>query len=414
MSRILASLLGVPEVDLTAQLASFEVISGRPGADVQLIAELSATAHRKMRELGLDPADTTARELYQALQSLVGQHDMFLASVLHIDDRQDVASVLPSVAQAVNHMSVAKECWAIKHSVLKKMLKKQAPKHVMKHLGYRSLDSMLKRESPAVLLAASRFAESTAWMNRFVKQYKSLQPSDFELREIEVAYLDTELWQKLAVPFVRNRRHNVVHLKEAGFVLILPLPVRRLRGLLVTMLPLVLHYVAEIRIYSALFKLEQVKPHFGSLVAKTILHDPEDAATIAGEKLHWRVLARHYGHHPNKHPDAFQPHVQPEDLYYQKAEELLYWLEPALKFWEELDYVLVEQPNGKQPISFSLLDNAINYCNHLELGSHVASRGKKSLWNEILLRYIGQPNIERAVIAQLSDDIIETKLVEAL
>lgn len=41
------------------------------GVDVQLIADILARAHRVLRQLGLDPSDTTAEEVYQALVNAV-------------------------------------------------------------------------------------------------------------------------------------------------------------------------------------------------------------------------------------------------------------------------------------------------------------------------------------------------------
>ena len=43
----------------------------RDGVDVRLIADILAKAHLVMRRLGLDPADTTAEEVYGALLSAV-------------------------------------------------------------------------------------------------------------------------------------------------------------------------------------------------------------------------------------------------------------------------------------------------------------------------------------------------------
>lgn len=43
----------------------------RDGVDVRLIADILAKAHRVMRRLGLDPADTTAEEVYSALLGAV-------------------------------------------------------------------------------------------------------------------------------------------------------------------------------------------------------------------------------------------------------------------------------------------------------------------------------------------------------
>ena len=87
---------------------------------------------------------------------------------------------------------------------------------------------------------------------------------------------------------MQQRRHNITHLKELGAVLILPMPVKHMRGATLTMLPLVLHYINEIRLYSAFFKMQQVKSTFGIVVARTLMHDPSDHIQIGRQQMHWR------------------------------------------------------------------------------------------------------------------------------
>lgn len=413
MSRVLAELLGVSEPELSGILLSLEEASGGPGVDIRLIAELSATVHQKTRELGLDPKDTTGRELYHALQALVAQHDMFLAQVLGARDSQNVKDVLPRIISAIQTLPIPRKCWAIKPSVIKKLLKKTPPKKVMKQLGYRSVDSMIKREATDEILGATRVLESLQWQHRFTKTYKQLSPSDFETRDIVIKQLDTAKWGSAVNTYIYAHHHNITHLKEFGSVLVLPLPVLTMPGLCVTLLPMILHYINEIRIYSSYFKLEQVKPHFGEIVAKTISEDPTEAANMAGQKIHWRTLSKHFGKAQRPHPDEFQPHVQADDLYYRKAEDVVYRLEPALKFWENLDYVARSQA-GVHPVSLSLLDNAVSYCNGLEYGQNILSHSQTSLWNELLLRYMDQESLEEQVLNQLSDDLVHREQVGAV
>ena len=46
---------------------------------------------------------------------------------------------------------------------------------------------------------------------------------------------------------------------------------------------------------------------------------------MAGSHVHWRVIQRYFGKLENEyHPEIFEPHVQPEDLHWRKAEEALY------------------------------------------------------------------------------------------
>lgn len=65
MSRNLVSLLGGGSADALA-LRELRSLT-RDGVDVRLIADILSRAHTVMRQLGLDPADTTPEEVYRAL-----------------------------------------------------------------------------------------------------------------------------------------------------------------------------------------------------------------------------------------------------------------------------------------------------------------------------------------------------------
>ena len=68
MPRSLSRLLGD---DSKQRLALNELQRmTRDDSDVRLIAEILARAHSIIRSLGLDPGDTTAEEVYQALQAI--------------------------------------------------------------------------------------------------------------------------------------------------------------------------------------------------------------------------------------------------------------------------------------------------------------------------------------------------------
>ena len=75
----------------------------------------------------------------------------------------------------------------------------------------------------------------------------------------------THLKHDIAEEFVRKKRHNITHLKELGVILMLPTSLEKLPGITITAMPLLFHYINEIRLYSAFFKLQQVKPNFGKM-----------------------------------------------------------------------------------------------------------------------------------------------------
>ncbi len=64
-------LLDAPEPLFSAGIEKLEKSTGNSGVDVRLLADLTAKAHDVMRQLKMDTKDTTAEELYFALNSVV-------------------------------------------------------------------------------------------------------------------------------------------------------------------------------------------------------------------------------------------------------------------------------------------------------------------------------------------------------
>jgi hypothetical protein len=405
MSRILSELLEAKEPLFTLAIHDLEAASGRHNVDIRLTAEITEKIQRKIRELGLDPHDTNGKELYYALFHLTKLHDTHLAKRIGGKDPADVADMLPRIKETIESLKLPKTCWALKASVAKRMLTQHPPKKIMRRLGYRSVESMLKRENVAEIYGALRFAESNTWMKKFLEMYKKLTPMDFESRQIKIIMMDKERWSSLAEGFVHKKRHNITHLKEMGVILMLPMPIKKMPGITITALPILIHYINEIRLYSAYFKLQQVKPNFGDIIMETIVADPGHAAVMAGQHIHWRVIQRYFGKLENEyHPEMFEPHVQPEDLHWRKAEEVLYRLEPSLKFWEDMDYVGVL--HDARPVTLNLMDMAISYVNVLPYGKQAVYHFRESLWNEIFTRYLGHKVLEEQVLKQLDNEMI--------
>jgi hypothetical protein len=404
MSTFLADLLGATEPLFSLAVKQLEEASGRPGADVRLIAEIIGKVQLKAKELKLDPNDTTGEELYHALLNRIEQDDIHLVKQIGGKDPDDAAGLMPLMKKAWEHVDTPKSAWVLKHSVAKSMLKSLPPPNIMAHLGYKSVDSMLKRENLYEIYGALRFAETPAWLNKFNHLYKSLKPSDFETRQIEIVLMPLDRWGDIAANFIHKKRHNITHLKEMGVILMLPITAR-LRGVTIFVLPLLFHYLNEIRLYSAYFKLQQVKPNFGKIIVDTLIADPTKAAVMAGSHVHWRVIQRYFGKLESEyHPEIFEPHVQPEDLHWRKAEALLLEVDPGLEFWRDLDYVGVM--HGKRPLTLSLLDTAASYVNRLKYEDRAIYHFREALWNELFVRYMGEANLASQVLKQLDNNMI--------
>jgi hypothetical protein len=406
MSNLLGKMLAAEEPLFSMSIKQLEEAAGRPGMDVRLISEIIQKSQATAKALGLDPKDTTGEELFHALINKIKVHDQHLARHIGGKDPDDVQTLIPLIKKAVDKAKLPKGAWVLKKSVAKRMLVANPPKKIMQHLGYSSIDSMVKRENLYEIYGALRFAESPAWLKKFNASYKNLTASDFETRDIEIVVMDKSRWGDIAEEFVKKKRHNITHLKELGVILMLPTRLEKLHGITITAMPLLLHYLNEIRLYSAFFKLQQVKSNFGKILAETLNADIRSAAVMAGNHVHWRVIQRYYGKlEHEKHPEIFEPHVQPEDLHWRRAEEQLYHIDPELGFWKDLDYVGVVA--GDQPVSFNLMDVSVAYCTGAGYQHRVFYHMRESLWNEIFMRYMGHRILEEQILQQLDNNMIK-------
>ena len=190
----------------------------------------------------------------------------------------------------------------------------------------------------------------------------------------------------------------------------LPISLDSMPGITITVMPLLFHYLNEIRLYSAFFKLQQVKPDFAQIVIDTLIADPGEAAIMVGQKIHWRVIQRYFGKLENEyHPEIFEPHVQPEDLHWRKAEHILYEIDPELAWWRDLDYVGVMHQG--RPVSLNLLDLAVSYSTQTPYKERAVYHFRESLWNELFERYMGHKVLQDQVLKQLDNNLIAPETI---
>ncbi len=407
MTKLLRDLLAAQEPLFTQSLHELEFLTGRKNIDNKLTAEIIEKTHAATRSLGLDSQDTTAKELFHALSHRVKEHNVNLAKSLGSSDEAPVREMIPKLVEVAQSVQIPRDCWVLKKSVAKELLREMPPKKMMKHLGYRSLESMFKNENFSEIYSALRFSEGGEWLNAYDELFKErIRPSDFESRTIEVIVMDHKKWADMTEQFVKKKKHNVTHTKELGTIIVMPMKQTHMRGMSLKLLPLLFHYINEVRLYSAFFKLKSTMPQFGQIISETLIADTGTGATIANFHIHWRVIQRYFGKLGEQPPEAFQPHVQPEDLHWRKAAEVLYDVSPELKFWEDLDYVGVLD-NDLTPVALNLFDVAFAYSNEETFEGRYFYHMRESLWNEIFIRYLGEPELKRQVLQQLDNDMIK-------
>jgi len=414
MTRFLSEALEAPEPFFRLGLRRLEAANGHPSTDIRFSTEVKRAARAKLSELGLDPRDTTAEELYQTLQERIKADDARLTKTLRTRAATHVsaeADVVAGMIHALKELPDSKRCFALKPSVLKTIIKKLPPKKAVKQLGYRSLDSFLKHETPVSMLAAAWLSEGRHWQQRLLEQYKQLKPSDFEDRNIALVQLDAKRWRKLAESTLSQKKHNLLSFKELGALAFLPLSPEAPAGSTTVSLALALHELNEIRAGSTFLKLCQVRPDFGHIVQTVASGEPHLSSQLLDEPVPWNLIQRYYSqltHHDRE--EVFEPHLQLEDIAWHPIEQTLSAIEPSFSFWQQSAHLgLMHQ---RHPVSLNVVDAALNYCNQLPFERRIVQYFQRSLWHELLLRYLQHEPVEQTILAELQPQLAaETAMV---
>lgn len=404
MSRVLAQLMGAAEPAFRQQLMNLERAAGLPGADIRLMMEVVNETRVKIRELGLDPHDTTGPELYAALHTKLLRDEIQVRAALNMRADGTPGAILESVQKFLTKAQFPEQTFVVKQSVMRALLKRLQPKATMKRLGYRSMDSMLKHEPVALLLAAASIVESGEWQQKRIEAYEKLRPTDFEVRKAAFLLPRAKHWPEIAKLHTEHTKHTILVVPELGAIVIMS-PDRDLAGLAITTLLLALDSVNEMRSLGSYLKFQQVKADFGTIFSQALIHEPLTPVEIAGEQLPWKALQWFYGRgHSDYHPEVFDPHVQPEDLSWHDAEDTLAELHPTLEFWRGSQLLALLDAHG-HTTSLNMLDVALSVCNGLDYTARIVTHMRRNLGRELFARYLHQDNLQALLLGKLDEQL---------
>jgi len=411
MSKFLRDLLDAEEPIFTHSLEDLELSSGRSGADIKLISDITNQTFKALRQMGLDH-ESTGEEVYQSLLARIKEDNDRIARIVGGYDPDDIRHIVPLLVEAARNIKFDRKVFVLKHEKAKEFLRHMPPKNLIEHLGYKNVHELLEKENFSELYTALRFSEGPEWLNDYDELFKTVTADDYEERDIEIVVMDHNKYVELAEHFVQKKMHNVTHTKEMGVIVVVPVHQKRWKGLALKTLPLLFHYMNEVKLYSTFFKLKsKTAKHFGEVVMETLIADPGRASQIAGQHIHWRVIQRYFGKLKDEaHTEAFEPHVQPEDLHWRHAEELLYEIDPEMEFWKNRDWVGYKF--GEDIVTLNLIDIALSYSNDEKFETRLIYHFRESLWNELFARYMGMDNLRNQVLQELNNDMVKPEKLE--
>lgn len=407
MTRFLSESLQAPEPFFRLQLRRLEQAHGNPAADIRLTTAVTRTVQSKLKQLGLDPHDTTAKELYGALNIRLATDEARLIKRLRTTAARHIsaeAEVVAGMVHALESLPLNRSCYGLKPVAFRRLMKALPPKKAMKQLGYRSLDSMLKQETAAGVLAAAIICEAPTWRKHLLDHYKKLTPQDFETRRLAIVHPNTKRWHALTASAVARQKHNLLAFPEIGAIVLLPLPTQLPTGAVTASLALALHALNEVRASSTFLKLCQVRPDFGTIVQTIATAEPQLQAQLLDKRVPWQLVQRYYARlQQHFREELFEPHIRLEDLSWHGVEQAMSLIEPSLHFWQHSAHLGVL--HERRAVSLNIVDVALNVCNSRSFEQRLHGYFQKSLWHELSLKYLQPATVEQTVLAELQPQL---------
>jgi hypothetical protein len=411
----IAKLLRTPEPVLAELFEKMEKLSGKKGVPEKIFKENKEVVGRKLEELGIREGKADAQYVETELLRKTKEADEAFFEFLGKPDfaKQECCNLMIEILKKTANITKG---FFVKEEKLRSFLMLNPPKNIMDALDYKNIADMLANEDLYEIFAALRFVENEKWLNQvFFHPYNDLRADNFEEREIKINVL-SEKWTAIGQKFVGKKLHNISHLKELGFVFVLPMQKDHFVGQSLETFSLILHYLHEIDFYSKLFKKYSVLPNFGANLVNLLSGAIAESMPKPDDNVLWRIIVRYLAKIDANDPRLFAPHVNPETIHWLKAEKEMDRMadkNPQIKmdFWRGIDDFVGEIfPAGKKGediVSFDLLDNVISLT-HGGLEKYLYHQ-QEALWNKIFIEYMGEEKLEDMVVQNLEKGYIELK-----
>jgi hypothetical protein len=393
MSKVVAKILDESQTVVETAIGKLEQWSGYQSADVRLLAASRAKARTKTKELGLDPDDTTPEELYHALRAKIVMDNNRLTKRLSFDKIDGSDEYLERFMEIAQHAGIHSEVWGMKWNIARRLLREHPPKRLMKHLKYRSIESMLKREYIGELFAALPLVESQRWLNVFWREVSSLNASDFENRRIQVVIMGSQEWGSF------EHKHLCEALPHLGVIAIWPS--KQVTKIGVVGLSMEFFAATEkLKYQSSYLKLKQFEPGFGERLLKAIKGDLESFIKFTDLSIDWHALSKHLGQlDPGNIGDWLTTHVQHEDIHHSTSLSLLTDVEPALRWWRGLEHIVVH--NDGTVVSFNPSDLLSDHYRANDFENRSTESGAKAFWHKLLDSYFAHENVRNKILEHI-------------
>ncbi len=394
MARLISDILDVDRVGFSHLIEGWEARSGKHGHDLRLYSDMRARAVAAVKILGLDPTDTISSELYFALQERARIDNEWLESYLKILPKDKPEDVLKKITKWVKKNSASNTVWVCKPAVIKNILKKQPPKTLMKALGLRSIDSILKRNSVTEIITLAFEIESPDWVAKFKQNYKKFKVGDFDVKKVSFEVVEAGRMPKLEKAGF-NASKVIMPNYETGNLTLVP-PKSRFPLDVLAITATLLESISDMRRHSAYFRTLSVRKDFGQQFCE-VANQGIIRASSAISEIGWNSIHRHLVGNEDFMNRIEQPYISYEEFSVSPALRLLSDHDPRFNFWRDLEYSFFHNENHPV-VSMNLIDVVTNASNKIAFQHSTKSFGKSRLWEELWARYLTHDHVAEEII----------------
>lgn len=391
-SRRISGIFNAKEPEFTHSIYELEKLSGRSSHDIRVFVDLMHHFNNLSKELNLDHTDTTPAELYHSLIIQFQNDSKKLSDRLGVNVSDSPAEVAGKCIAYLEKRTEWRKFWCVKQSVLKKQLKNNPPKKVMKVLGLRSMDSLLKREPITQTLILAKIVEGISWRRNYIDQANSMTNSDFDEQKIAIKIISSARLTSLKKAEIRLKQ-VVYSSEESSYIIVAPAD-RRFEGDVMFYFDTLVNHINGVISRSAFYRFKGLRPDFFESL-KAIRQDGFKQTSFINWPIRWSAIMHSIQHHGNRNlAERLDLNVQAHNLFGLSTEREL----QQFGIWEK---GFVYSDKHGSIVSTNLSDVIINAVNQNSFEESYNEFGKNRLYDELFSRYL---NHDRVVDSMLSEE----------
>ena len=391
MTRYYSEILKIKNWELKKLISNLEDSTNKPKHDLKLFSDIKKAIYYKIKELNLDPFDSNGLEIYHALNLKLEEVDKDLVKYLRTKSAHYIsaeANLSSGLLLFLNDLTKDLKVLGVKNVFYKKYLKANPPKNSLRLLGYRSIDSLIKREPMELLLITINRMESNSYLNKLYAYYKSIKITDFEERPIRIIKASKK-YQPIISQICSLINKDFVLSLETSSIVINEIDNQPIKGQTTKALVEILDDILLLQSISSYLKLSEFRPDFALRATEIFEHEPTIYSPLHDLHLPFKLI--------HKLSNQYLSSINSDITFNQEIKlldfkQLLPHIINGFKYFIDSDHLYFSHDSDH--VSFNVLDVANNLMHNKEFSERSIQNLRRSLNNELMGRYLKKDHLE--------------------